>query len=65
MLNNPSEADIKAVISAMEILPILDLIEPLKNVKANINNKILEKRCDDVLVSMKLNGRKGNVQWLD
>jgi hypothetical protein len=65
LLNNPSEGDIDAVVKAMEIMPIRDLIEPLKNVKENINNTDLEKRCNDVLATMELEGHKGNVKWLD
>jgi len=63
LLNNPSETDIEVVVTAMEIMPILDLIEPLEKVKKNINNKNLAKRCEDVLATMKLKGNKGNQKY--
>lgn len=65
LLNKPSEEAIQAVVTAMEILPIKDLIEPLENVKKDINDKNLEERCNDVLAKMKLEGIKGNVKSLD
>lgn len=65
LLNNPSEEDIDTVVKAMEIMPILDLIDSLETVKNNINNKDLEKRCNDVLATMRLEGRKANIKWLD
>lgn len=65
LLSDPSESNIEAVVQAMEILPISDLIQPLEEAKNNISNDNLRKRCDDVLASMKLEGRKGNIKWLD
>ncbi len=63
LLNNPTEEEIKIVVEAMEILPIIDLVEPLEEVKKTITDKNLEKRCEDVLEIMRLYGHKENLKW--
>mgnify|MGYP000748957402 CR=1 FL=1 len=61
----PSEDDIRIVIKAMEILPIVDLYDDLKDVNATIKNQDLKNRCSKVIDTIKVNGIKATQKWLD
>lgn len=58
-----SESDIVFVIEAMEILPIVDLYDSLKNVQDNIKSQELKSECSVVLKNMQENGIKATQKW--
>ncbi|MBS4025472.1 MAG: hypothetical protein KGZ96_07320 [Clostridia bacterium] len=64
LLNNPVEKEIEIVVKAMELMPILDLVEGLEKVTKNIEDNNLKQRSEDVLKNMRAHGIKGNQKWL-
>lgn len=65
LLNDPAVADIEAVVTAMELLPIRDLIDPLTEAMKHIKDDDLIKRSEAAIKAMKENGIDGNHKWLD
>ncbi|WP_316568829.1 hypothetical protein [Neobacillus sp. YIM B06451] len=63
--NNPTESDIKVVIEAMNLYPIVDLAEALDNAMKTINNPQLKEEAKNAISIMKEQGVKGNEKWLD
>lgn len=58
-----SEGEITTVVSAMEILPILDLVDPLNDSLPGIKDLDLVKRAEKVIEFAKQEGVKGNYKW--
>jgi len=63
LINNPTESDIEIVVEAMELMPIVDLLEDIEKVMDNIKDKNLQQRCKAAIENTKLNGHKGNEKW--
>lgn len=65
LLDKPTEADIKIVVTAMELLPVVDLTKALEEATKSIENVDLKQQCEAALKIMKENGVRGNQKWLD
>ncbi|WP_053366505.1 hypothetical protein [Bacillus sp. FJAT-27245] len=62
---NPTESDIKVVVEAMKLYPIVDLADALENAVKTVNNPPLKQEAKDTITLMKEQGVKGNEKWLD
>lgn len=63
--SNPTEKDIEVVVKAMEISPLKDLLSDIEKAKMHLNNVDLQKRCNNVLKSIELNGTYANKKWIE
>ncbi|MCM3134874.1 hypothetical protein M3629_19015 [Paenibacillus polysaccharolyticus] len=63
LTENPTKEDIEIVVSALEILPITDLVEPLTELIPHIGDVELKKRIDKVIVLAKEEGISANHKW--
>ncbi|WP_409276122.1 hypothetical protein V1499_11040 [Neobacillus sp. SCS-31] len=62
---NPTESDIKVVIEAMNLYPIVDLAKPLDDAIKTIKNPQLKQEANAAINLMKEQGVTGNEKWLD
>ncbi len=63
--DNPEKEDIEFVLSAMEMHPILDFIDPLKEISEKVKDVQLRDRIIQVIEYIDANGLPGNEKWLD
>jgi hypothetical protein len=63
--NNPSEAEFSAVLTAMKIFPINDLIVDIENAAGSIKDKKLVIEAESVVTFIEQNGTNANYKWLD
>ena len=64
LTNNPTDNEVRTVTAALEIFPIIDLIEPLKEASADISDSDLKKRITEAILLTEKEGVKGNYKWL-
>ncbi|OPA79284.1 hypothetical protein BVG16_09355 [Paenibacillus selenitireducens] len=64
LTSNPTEDEIRTVLTALELLPIVDLLDPLKNVISNISDPDLKQRSEEVILLIKNEGINGNYKWV-
>jgi hypothetical protein len=64
LTDNPTEDEIRTVVTALELLPIVDLLDPLKNVMSNISDPDLKQRSEEVILLIKNEGINGNYKWV-
>lgn len=65
LMSNPNDVEIGSVLKAMEICPIIDLIEPLQEAMTTVDDPELLQRADEVIKLMEEEGSPANVKWLD
>ncbi|UCZ51476.1 hypothetical protein LGQ02_11365 [Bacillus shivajii] len=62
---NPTESDIQLVVEAMEILPLVDLLDDLKEIKSKIQDQDLIEKIGKVIQNIELEGVEANKKWLE
>jgi hypothetical protein len=65
MANDPSEQQLRLVLTAMKIYPIRDLIEDLEVAIVEVSDLELKAEAKIVLEDMKENGQAANLKWTD
>ena len=65
LTNEPTDSEIRSVVKAMEIHPIIDLVEPLREAMATVDDPELLLQIDEVIKLMEKEGSSANVKWLD
>lgn len=65
LTNNPTENEIETVTTALELLPIVDLIEPLEEASLGISDPVLKQRIANVVLLAEKEGVKGNYKWVN
>ncbi|MDT9720383.1 hypothetical protein QVE09_15805 [Paenibacillus sp. ClWae2A] len=65
LTGNPTDDEIRIVVSALEILPIVDLVEPLSEVISSISDPDLKKRSEEVIIVAQKEGINGNYKWAE
>lgn len=65
LLDKPTEEDVVLVVTAMELYPIYDLLEPLKKVSDSVHNAKLQNRINHVIELIEVSGMKGTNKWYE
>lgn len=64
LTNDPTEDEIKLVVKAMELHPIIEVVEQLESLIPTVSDEELKQRIDSVITFAKKEGVKGNNKWI-
>ncbi|MDR0849517.1 MAG: hypothetical protein LBN10_10870 [Propionibacteriaceae bacterium] len=65
LVGKPTAAQVATVVTAMELHPVKDLAEPLRQARTTLTDTALQNRLDRVLQLMETEGVDGNIKWTE